>query len=98
MGGRGSKSSRSAAPAAAPAGPPLTGEQQSALDKINALGGEVKRSFLGGWMGNVSGIKVGTAEQLVAAGRLTRSTVDNIRRTRRSGSINSPITTYTVKR
>lgn len=83
--------------AAGPETATLTTAQRQHLAIIAANGGRVRRSWLGGWLDGVRGLRLHVIEQLVRDGLLVTEKEQTTRRTTRSKGMPSIITTYKIE-
>lgn len=74
----------------------LSPVQRQHLDIIMTNGGRVRRSWLGGWLDGVKGLRLPVIEQLVRDGVLVTETAQTTRRTPRSKGMPSRISTYKI--
>jgi hypothetical protein len=73
----------------------MTQAQEAALAQIEKVGGTVRYGW-SGWLGGVTGLKIGVVRQLAELGALTVSREEVMRRTRRSYALPTTISTYTI--
>lgn len=79
-----------------PGVPDLTAGELATLDRIREIGGTVRHSFMSGWLGAVTGLRVTTVRRLAELGHLTAASEVVMRRTARSRSLPVHATSYTV--